>query len=325
MGSDSDIRVDYDLHGIRLATWAGREDVRQALDRRLARHRVNASVAPHLRLRFLSDMVDASVRDPDGAWRTVYEPVSGTVRHHPEADILSAQVSGVRMYADLRAGIGFIAGGKWGATQLYAAVHTLTTIVLMEALKRHARFALHAACLSRDGRAVLIAGASGAGKTTLALALALAGLDFLSDDLVFLQPRGNGPVRVLGFADAVGITTETQRLLPELCAGSDRAAEPGFPKRLHRMEDLVATRIVTAGEPFAVVFPDTTGSQRGRLEPLDPGDALLRLVPDVLLTDAARSRAHLAAIADLTGQVSCHRLVRCRDLHASARLVCSLL
>src|SRR5450755_3201734 len=78
MGSDSDIRVDYDLHGIRLATWAGREDVRQALDRRLARHRVNASVAPHLRLRFLSDMVDASVRDPDGAWRTVYEPVSGT-------------------------------------------------------------------------------------------------------------------------------------------------------------------------------------------------------------------------------------------------------
>ena len=45
---------------------------------------------------------------------------------------------------------------------------------------------LHAACLSFDGRGVLIAGASGTGKSTLSLALAKNGADFISDDWTYL-------------------------------------------------------------------------------------------------------------------------------------------
>ena len=91
-------------------------------------------------------LADASVKDPDGAWRTVYEPVSGAVRHYPEADLRWAEVSGVCMCAHLHAGMGFIAGGNWAAPQLYTAVHTLTTIVLIEAFSdmRGSRFMLHA-------------------------------------------------------------------------------------------------------------------------------------------------------------------------------------
>jgi hypothetical protein len=45
---------------------------------------------------------------------------------------------------------------------------------------------LHAACVGRDGRGILLMGTSGAGKSTVALHCALAGLEFLSEDSVFV-------------------------------------------------------------------------------------------------------------------------------------------
>jgi hypothetical protein len=47
---------------------------------------------------------------------------------------------------------------------------------------------LHAACIGRHGRGVLLMGDSGSGKSTLALLCALAGFEFLSEDSAFLEP-----------------------------------------------------------------------------------------------------------------------------------------
>ena len=49
---------------------------------------------------------------------------------------------------------------------------------------------LHAACVGRHGRGILLLGSSGSGKSTLALHSLLRGLDFLSEDAVFVQPDG---------------------------------------------------------------------------------------------------------------------------------------
>lgn len=48
---------------------------------------------------------------------------------------------------------------------------------------------LHGACVGRQGRGILLLGASGSGKSTLALHSLLHGLDFLSEDAVFVQPE----------------------------------------------------------------------------------------------------------------------------------------
>ena len=45
---------------------------------------------------------------------------------------------------------------------------------------------LHAGCIVRDGRAVLLAAASGVGKSTVTLALAMRGWSLLSDDWTFV-------------------------------------------------------------------------------------------------------------------------------------------
>lgn len=48
---------------------------------------------------------------------------------------------------------------------------------------------LHAACVGRKGRGVLLMGPSGAGKSTVALQCLLHGLDFLAEDSVFVTPE----------------------------------------------------------------------------------------------------------------------------------------
>jgi len=49
---------------------------------------------------------------------------------------------------------------------------------------------LHAGMAARQGRGVVIAGPSGAGKTTLVAALALQGWDYLTDEILVVDPEG---------------------------------------------------------------------------------------------------------------------------------------
>jgi len=95
------------------------------------------------------------------------------------------------------------------------AGHPLFTIALVELLKRRGRYSLHAACAAVDGHGIVLAGASEAGKSTLAIALALAGMQFVSDDTVFLSSAAGG-VEVLGFPDEVDMTPRTVAMFPAL-------------------------------------------------------------------------------------------------------------
>ena len=60
--------------------------------------------------------------------------------------------------------------------------------ILLLAARSQGLVPLHAACVGRNGRGVLLLGDSGAGKSTLALHSLLGGLDFLSEDATFVEP-----------------------------------------------------------------------------------------------------------------------------------------
>jgi hypothetical protein len=196
----------------------------------------------------------------------------------------------------------------------------------MELLERQGLFSLHAGCLADDeGRGVLLCGPSGVGKSTLALALARAGMSFLSDDMVFLKRSDEPPlVQALGFADTVGVSVHASTSFPDLHAHLGEPSD-GFPKRLSRIEDLVGARAIPECNPQAVVFPDVTHTEYSEIRIVDPGDALIRLAPDVLLTEAAATQAHLAAIAALLDQVRCYTLRSGTDLERAANVVTGVL
>jgi hypothetical protein len=82
---------------------------------------------------------------------------------------------------------------------------------------------LHAACIGRGGRGILLMGPSGAGKSTLALLSLLQGFDFVSEDSVFVTPD---TLLATGVANFLHVRADSLRWVEGAC---DMAAIRGSP------------------------------------------------------------------------------------------------
>jgi hypothetical protein len=74
---------------------------------------------------------------------------------------------------------------------------------------------LHAACIGRKGRGLLVIGESGAGKTTLSLHALLSGFEFVAEDSLFVEPR---TLRATGAANFLHVRRDGLRFLPRAIA-----------------------------------------------------------------------------------------------------------
>jgi hypothetical protein len=116
---------------------------------------------------------------------------------------------------DLNAGFGFAWVSR--ATlqhRLYFRYHFLEAIALVLLHAHHAP-ALHAACVARHGRGMLLCGDSGAGKSTLAYACARAGFTYISDDASYLL-RDADQLQVIGHPHKFRFRPSCTELFPEL-------------------------------------------------------------------------------------------------------------
>jgi hypothetical protein len=71
---------------------------------------------------------------------------------------------------------------------------------------------LHGACVGRQGRGILLLGASGSGKSTVALHSLLQGMDFLAEDAVFVQPES---LLATGVANYLHVQADALRFLDD--------------------------------------------------------------------------------------------------------------
>jgi hypothetical protein len=69
---------------------------------------------------------------------------------------------------------------------------------------------LHAACVGRNGRGILLMGPSGAGKSTVTLQCLLQGFDFVSEDSVFVTPD---TMLATGIANFLHVRSDSLRWL----------------------------------------------------------------------------------------------------------------
>jgi hypothetical protein len=142
--------------------------------------------------------------------------------------------------------------------------------------------------------------------------------------MVYIDHRPDA-VDLLAFPDAIGVTQSTVDRFPELCGVLDRPAPGGFPKRLVSIQSVFPGPQVWRSVPRLLIFPTVTGRRPSRVDRLDPGEALVRLVPDVLLTQPDAAQAHLAALAGLLARVDCHTLDAGPNLDESVGLIVDLL
>ncbi|RZA19704.1 MAG: serine kinase [Lysobacteraceae bacterium] len=143
---------------------------------------------------------------------------------------------------------------------------------------------LHAACVGRDGRGILLLGDSGAGKSTLALHSLLQGLDFLSEDAVFVHTEG---MLATGVANFLHVRADGLDGIGDAAARRWIAASPVIRRRsgVEKFEaDLRrapgAMRIATAPLQLiatVILSPQGSGRSRALPKPLASADAVALL------------------------------------------------
>ena len=300
--------MSYSFHGLSLGISAP-DEVRRAFHARFAALPTNGNGPPDILFEVQNDPLER----PERA-RTVYEPPAGEVVYDDGRDLLYLQQGRLSALCEPAAGrVRFSAPAAEGE-DLWILSHPLLSVPMMELLKRRGLFGVHAAGASLDGRALVLAGTSGSGKSTLSVALARAGFGFLGDDTLFLDGH-----RVLAFPDEIDLTEQSVSFFPDLQLAPPPA---GWRKRQLRADE---TRIVWESTPSLLVFPRVSGRPRSELRPIDAGEALLELAPNVLLTEPASSQAHLDALAGLARASRCYRLETGTDLDEAVRLLRELM
>jgi hypothetical protein len=192
-----------------------------------------------------------------------------------------------------------------------AAIHTLDRLVDSVQRGLHARglISIHSAAVATSGGILVIAGASGQGKSTLALGLAHRGFGLLSDELSIVDRDGwvlpyprSVHVRpaTLDLIPALGFLAERPRLT--LGGGSEWALTPA------ELRDRWGGTPPTAGPLAAIILLDgVPGANEPSLTAISPAIASLELTRSSWAASVKFGNT-LARLATIASSVPCARL-----------------
>lgn len=199
--------------------------------------------------------------------------------------------------------------------------NTFFGFALWEWLSRRGLFLLHGAVLKTpQGEGVVLAGNSRQGKTTLSVALARSGFDFLTDDLSFIDDTG----RLRPFLRDLHVDPVLARHFPELdflkntppyfALNPKRALSRAHLEKLYSSQGCKLVENVTA--PAYVLFPKIRPVSNSRLSPLTKGQALAEIIaPSVLIFLADEDTPkHLTCLQNLIEGARCFDLVLGQDV-----------
>jgi len=161
------------------------------------------------------------------------------------------------------------------AAMLHAAVSL--------ALRRERLFHLHAAAVVHpSGAPILIAGVSGAGKTTTTIGLIESGCAYLGDEAIFVRgpdsPDAAAPSDLLAFPRVFHVSPTTLTAFPRLAPlASPRVGQPSKLALDPRIAWPHRARL-TSPPPRVALFPSVTGATSTELLRMSPTDALGQLI-----------------------------------------------
>ncbi len=304
----------YSVCGTRVEVRAT-DEVAALIASRLGRWRSAEAVGPvEVSFEVRAGADEGFAARPAGSGRPVYEPPGGRLLYYEGPDQLFITYPGaVRMLCSPAEGTVQSALLGDGAGPVLAA-YQLFTVPLMEMMKRRGRPPLHAGCVARRGRGLLLAGTSGCGKSTLTAALVRAGWDLVSDDTVFLRQAEEGGTRAWGLSGQVDLADRSAAMFAELSHLVGRLPGAGRDKHPVDAGEAFGASVVASCRPRALVLPALSGGRHSVLSPLPAPRALRQLVPDVLLTGPSATQAHLDALAALVREVDCYSLATGSDL-----------
>jgi hypothetical protein len=148
---------------------------------------------------------------------------------------------------------------------------------------------IHAACISRRKRGILLCGDSGAGKSTLAYACARAGWTYTSDDTSYLINKSVYP-KVIGHSHRVRFRPAARDLFPELAKYEATPRMEGKPSLEISTSDLPIVATAVEASIYTVVYLKRDQLSGARLDPLGKGTATKRISQELFSAGEIRAR-----------------------------------
>jgi len=211
---------------------------------------------------------------------------------------------------DLRSGSNFVWLSESALTDpLYLRQNFLEKVVYL-LLGASIVTDIHAACVGKQGKGILLCGDSGAGKSTLSYACARAGWTYTSDDTCYLLNDSEQP-RVIGHSHRVRFRPDAKTLFPELRELGITARMEGKPSIEVGISDLPLRNASDESRIYAVVYLRRASSADPELLRLPYGSATRLMSEELYSSGEIRVKhqkmlEHLAAIP--TFELHYHRL-----------------
>ena len=193
-------------------------------------------------------------------------------------------------------------------------------VALSELLKQAGLYSIHATALAKNGRGVLIPGASGRGKTTCCIALLRGGYRYLSDDHPLIREDKRG-IELLCFPEKIDVTDRTIEFFPELKKAS-KTLGWGVQKRYFHVDEFYPNAIINSCRPSLIVLPEIDYGARSRLVRLPKNRVIEELLPQGLLVfDKEIAGRQFETFCRLVDGVDCYRLSLARDVVELPRII----
>ena len=194
----------------------------------------------------------------------------------------------------------------------------LLYLFLSEHLRKLDYFKIHAGAVAHEGRAALITGDSGAGKSTTCTLLMLSGMQILDDDILFYDASESGP-KVLSASGEISLcldgklkSKELDDLVPmDIIEGKETKGKKAILNLQKHSKDRFAMEAI----PKLLLHVEKRKEPGFDLVPFGSDESLmLFLRQSLFFTYKKRSDKHLDALAGLTEQCDNYRLMVGPDL-----------
>lgn len=187
-------------------------------------------------------------------------------------------------------------------------------ILLAAWYQHHGVQQLHASLVAREGRGILFVGDSGSGKTTCALACALAGFDYLGDDNVGLQAADDGVWWGHSYYAAARIDAGHLQRFPALQPHVIKSPFQWEPKGMVLMPHVIPQRVTTRARVVAAVMPRFAGLGPTRLTKASKVETLIALASTTLTLPLSPALPGWLKLGDLVEHTPCYQLAVGQDM-----------
>lgn len=197
---------------------------------------------------------------------------------------------------------------------------------LLIALRCYEMYAMHAAALVQDGIGCLFVAESCSGKSTIALSLVCQGWGYLSDDSVFLRPKGEN-IEAMPLRNDLRLGPDAARYFPEIVDHWQASPLTGDEKRRLNIETLYPNQVVASCIPRTLIIPKIVSEQKSQLIRLSKAETLFHLSQQSALAFMGSHivSGHIEVLKRLVNQTKSYRLLAGQDLGNNPALISHIL